>query len=235
MTDTDRAAHRSIEAAGYAKITAPSSFGRPARLEWLPIAKLVIDPEYQREITTEGRKNIRIIASKFNWSMFAPVIVAKCGGGLYAIVDGQHRTTAAALVGIESVPCAVIEAVRGEQAAAFRAINGNTTRLHTLQLFHAAVAARDPDALLVVEVCARAGAKIMRSPTQTSKLKPGQTLVVGTIAKGIARFGEAVTILGLRCLIESGGGNAGLLNRTVVCGALEVLADHKEWHAFDKR
>jgi hypothetical protein len=75
--------------------------------------------------------------------MFTPVVVAPAGSSRYAIVDGQHRTTAALICGADRVPCAIIECNRGEQAAAFRAINGTVTALNTMQLHHAAIAAGD--------------------------------------------------------------------------------------------
>lgn len=131
---------RPIETQDYAAIVVPSSFGSPPKLEWLSISSLVIDPEYQREITPRGRANVRRIAIAFDWAMFSPVIVAPVGSGQFAIVDGQHRTTAAKLCGIDRVPCVVIDVGKAIQAQAFKAINGNVTRMHTVHLHHASVA-----------------------------------------------------------------------------------------------
>jgi len=217
---------RTIETASYAKITAPSSLGKPPKLEWLSIKQLVVDPEYQREITIVGRKNIRRIVENFNWSMFAPIMVASVGGNKFAIVDGQHRATAAALCGVDKVPCAVIEALRGEQAAAFRAINANTTRLHTVQLHHAAVAAKDPRALKIAEVVKKAGVRIPRSP---GRRLDGDCLCVETIARGIERAGEAVVILALRAIVHSGDGRSEELNKTIIGSTINVLGMHPDW------
>jgi hypothetical protein len=192
-----------------------------AALEWIAIACLVVDQKYQREITIVGRKNIRHIAENFNWSMFTTVMVAPIGGGRYAIVDGQHRTTAAALCGIEKVPCEVIEAARGEQAAAFRAVNANTTRPHTVQLFHASVAAGEPEALRIVGVCERAGVRIARS---LGTLREYETFCVGAIGKGIQRYGEAVVTLALKAIVHSGDGRPEELGRTIIAAVIEVLA-----------
>ena len=115
-------------------------------LQWLPIDQLGIDPAYQRDILRRGHDNIGRIARRFDWRKFGTVIVAPIAGGRYAIVDGQHRTTAAAVRGIESVPCQIIMADPGEQAAAFAAINGAVTGMTPLQLHAARVAAGDPDA-----------------------------------------------------------------------------------------
>lgn len=220
---------RAIEIGDYASIDIPSSFGRPPRLEFLSIKDLVIDSDYQREITSVGRKNVRRIAAEFDWSMFAPVIVAPAGSNKFAIVDGQHRTTAARLCGIERVPCAIIDVGKVIQARAFKAINGNVTRMHTLHLHHASVAAGDEAALRIAETCRKAGVTIVRNPTQANRLQIGETVVVTTIARAIARFGEAPTILGLKTIIGTGGGNPGLLSKTIIWGVTEVLHDHPEW------
>jgi 5-carboxymethyl-2-hydroxymuconate isomerase len=222
---------RSIETKGYAKLTLPATFGKVPKLEWLSIASLVVDPEYQREISSLGRKNIRHIAEHFSWSMFGTVMVAAIGGSRFAIVDGQHRTTAAALCGIERVPCQIVDAPRGEQAAAFRAINGNTTRPHTIQLFHAAVTAGEPKALRVVEVCGRAGIRIVRS---LCALRDRETFSVGTIGKGIERHGEATVEIALRMIVHSGDGRAEELNRSIINAVVEVLAAHPDWQRNER-
>jgi len=221
---------RPIEITDYAAFVTPTTFGHPPKLDWLSISDLVIDPEYQREITPRGRRNVRVIAAEFDWAMFSPVVVAPAGSSKFAIVDGQHRTTAAKLCGIERVPCYIIDVGRAIQARAFRAINGNITRMHTLHLHHAMVAAGDDQALRIADVCRKAGVTIVRNPTQSTKLKPGETCTVGEIRKALARFGEASTILGLRTIVSTGDGNAGLLFKTVIWGTIEVLHDHPEWH-----
>jgi hypothetical protein len=89
---------------------------------------LVVDTEYQREIGRKGATNVMQIAEHFDWSKFAPVVVAPVEGGRFAIVDGQHRTTAAMLREIKEVPCQVVQADRAKQAAAYAAVNGNITK-----------------------------------------------------------------------------------------------------------
>jgi ParB-like chromosome segregation protein Spo0J len=55
-------------------------------------------------------------------------------GGRFAIIDGQHRTTSAAILGIETVPCQIVIAEQTEQAAAFKAINGTITPISQMAL-----------------------------------------------------------------------------------------------------
>lgn len=217
---------RGIETKGYAKLAVPSTFGKLPKLEWLSISSLVVDPEYQRDISNVGRKNIRHIVEHFNWSMFGTVMVAVIGRNRFAIVDGQHRTTAAALCGIEKVPCQIIDAPRGEQAAAFGAINGNTTRPHAIQLFHAAVAAGEPSAIRIIQVCGKAGISVPRS---LSGAKDYQTYSVASISKGIERHGRTVVELALRLIVHSGDGRAEDLNRTIIVSVIEILARFPDW------
>src|SRR5919107_4150563 len=132
------------------------SAGPAPMLQWISISDLVVDPSYQRPIVGKGRKNVDRIARSFSWSCFAPVVVSPVEGGKFAIIDGQHRTTAAALVGLETVPCQVVIAAREEQAAAFKAINGITTPISAMALHAAALVAGEPWAVQVAEVCARA-------------------------------------------------------------------------------
>lgn len=225
---------RPISTEGYAALETPRTFGRPPQLKWLPISALVVDPEYQREIAYLGRKNVRRIAQNFNWSMFAPVVVAAVGGDQYAIVDGQHRVTSAKLCGLDKVPCAIIEATRGEQAAAFKAINGNITRLSSIQLFHASVAAGDENARRIAAVCAAADVIILRYPKAVDRIEPGETLTPVIIGRAVAKFGEATTTLALRLLRYAGGGEPGTLRAPIIFGTTEVLHDHPEWRDAKK-
>lgn len=218
-----------IQVGGYGNVRPARTQGAPPRLEWLPIAKLVVDAAYQREIGPQGRNNVRRIAERFNWSMFSPVIVAAAGGDRFAIVDGQHRVTAAALCGLERVPCQIIEAVRAEQAAAFFAINDAVTKLSRMQLHHAALAAGDPAAEEAAAVCAHADCVILRYPKPWNEIAVGETMAVVAIGKAIRRFGADTVTTALRAIRDSGDGNAGMLRSQVIFGAAEVLHDHPEW------
>lgn len=220
---------RKIEISDYERVNLPSSLGRPPELKWISIADLVIDTAYQREITRQGRTHVRAIAAAFCWSKFKVPVVAAAGSGKFAIVDGQHRITAAALAGLEREPCAVITASQAEQASAFSAINGAVTRMHQLQIFRAACVAGDRNALKVRAVAQKAGVTIVGTPTQTNRLPRGSTMAVMTIERAIEKFGAAITELALRMVMESGQGEPLTLCRPVIYGTAEVLADHREW------
>jgi hypothetical protein len=99
---------------------------------------------FRRHATNLNRRHVDRIARAFSWSCFAPVVVSPVAGGKFAIIDGQHRTTAATLVGFDSVPCQIVIAAKEEQAAAFKAINGTTTPISVMALHAAALVACEP-------------------------------------------------------------------------------------------
>jgi hypothetical protein len=199
--------------------------GERPELQWLKIAKLRIDPRYQRDIGQRGANNILAIASAFSWSKFAPLIVASLGGGLYAIVDGQHRATAAALYGFESVPCVIITADQAAQADAFVAINANVTAMSPLQIHAARLAAGDKAAVTLTDVCLDAGVSICRYPIPANKMKPGETLAVAMLQAQLERFGKDVLIAALCCITQTRKGNVGMIRAAIVEGLCLALKD----------
>jgi ParB-like nuclease domain len=192
--------------------------GPAPQLRWLETKDLVVDPTYQREIGKRGAANIRQIAENFDWSKFAPVIVAPIEGGQWAVVDGQHRTTAAMLRGVEKVPCQVVQADRVQQAAAYAAVNGNITKTTPQQLYHAKLAARHPDCVELDQVCASAGVEVVRRNLVMKRVRVGQTQAVGALSRCLRDYGSATLITALQCITQSSDGNAGFVRATVVEG-----------------
>jgi hypothetical protein len=192
-------------------------------LIWIETSKLVVDGAYQREIGKRGRQNVQLIAEHFDWSKFAPVIVAPVEGGLYAIVDGQHRTTAAMLRGIEQVPSQVVQADRAQQAAAYAAVNGNVTKTTPQQLFHARLAAGEEDAEAVALVCLSGGVEILRRNIIQAKMAVGQTQAVGALQRCLRDYGRETLITALQCITQTSDGNAGFVRATIIEGLCEAL------------
>lgn len=198
--------------------------GPAPQLQWIEIARLRVDEVYQRPVTKVGRANIARIAANFRWHRFAPVVVSPVPGGFFAIVDGQHRVTAAASIGIEAVPCQVILADRREQADAFRSINGDVTRIHKMAVFAAAVAAGEPDAVRLAGIAARAGVEILRYPVRDLDQKPGQTMAIAGMVEILGAHGEAVLDLTLRGIRESQGETRGVMTGQILRGTAEFVA-----------
>jgi hypothetical protein len=208
------------------KFESPTSAFAPGpapMLTWIPTENFVVDDAYQREVGRRGRHNVDHIAENFDWSKFAPVIVAPVEGGLYAIVDGQHRTTAAMMRGIPEVPCQVVQADRAQQAAAYAAVNGNITKTTAQQLFHARLTAGEAGAVELAGICVAAGVEIVRWNVVQAKMAVGQTLAVGALARCAREYGRETLITALQCITETADGNAGFVRATIIEAFCEAL------------
>lgn len=186
-------AFRSVEI-GDIPVAAPSDPGSPPMLQWLKLSDLSVDEAYQREIGERGWRSIKSIASKFQWSKFGTILVAPVAGGIYAIVDGQHRAHAAAICGFEAVPCQVVQINRGEQASAFAAVNSDRVQVTLWQAFRAALAAGEEWAVKANGACEDAGCKLMMGNTSANAKRAGEIYAIGRIRAAVDGLGpEAVT------------------------------------------
>lgn len=200
-------------------------------LRWIEIEQLVIDPAYQREITRQGADNVRRIAKAFDWRFFSAVVVSPVEGGRFAIIDGQHRTTAAALCGFKQVPCQIVHAAPNEQAAAFNAINGTTTKVSSLSRFRAAVAAGEPAAVRAKRLTDAAGIRILPYPiaANSAAAQAGDTMAVNVILRLCERYDDAFLATMFRAVRAAAGDMPGQISMLVLRSFADVLGDHPEW------
>lgn len=221
---------RSISTDGISAVEPATTFGAAPQLQWIKVADLRVDDSYQRPIDTPtSRASIRAIAARFDWRYFAPVVTSPIIGGLFAVVDGQHRATAAALCGIELVPCMVIIADPREQAQAFRAINGQVTRVSGGQLFRARIAACDAEATRVRACCEKAGVRLLFSNQQAAKMKPNETYALNVISSLVTTHGDAAVTRGLQAIRASAGDCQGYLTAGIIKPVVSCLAEHPGW------
>lgn len=212
---------RRIDASKLTPVKPESEIGERPKLYWLPLTRLYVDDRYQRNVLATGLANVYRIAREFEWRKFSPVIAAQVDD-LYAVVDGQHRCYAAALRGIDEVPCLIIHATLAEQAAAFAAINGRTTRISELHVHAAAVTAGDPAAIALADLCRACGVEICRYPVPENKMTAGQTLAVGTLRQCLGMYGEAALGLALRCIVAAHPNTAGVLRAPLIRAMSEM-------------
>lgn len=203
--------------------------GERPRLEWLPVSALRVDPRYQREILGRGARNIRRIIEGFDWRLFTPVICVAVEDGVYAIIDGQHRATAALMhPHVREVPCQIVDGDLADQARAFVAINDQVTRLTSLQIFAAALAAGESGARDVWRCCKAAGVTVPAYPKPRFKLGRGETLAIGAIREAVAKAGAYATGLALAALAAQDEEGGGLVNRDTIkglVGAIQQIAN----------
>jgi hypothetical protein len=203
-----------------------ADIGDKGELVWLPLKSLAIDPVYQRAILDSGKANIRRMIEGFSWLLFGTLVVARRGRSTYAVIDGQHRATAALMHGrIRDVPCLVLKGGIEAEARAFSAINANVTRIHALQSFRASVAAGDIVSRNLVAICARANVSI--APYPKPDLDPGETMALGTVRICLRRHGEKLLVAALK-LLRAADGDAGL-GASSVMGTCDALSKNEAW------
>lgn len=206
---------------------APLDAGPKPELKWVEIKKIFVEAAYQRDIGERGLKNIRQIAQNFRWSRFTPVILAPRGDGTFALIDGQHRATAAATLGIASIPAQIVEMSARERAEAFTYINGAVTALSVMAKFHAAVAAGHASATAAQRALDAAKARILKYPVPASKMKVGDSLAAATLILCAERFGEKPLASALKGLVRRG--NPGDLTAPVIEAAARLVASRPKW------
>lgn len=222
---------RAVVIAEKDKISTPQHLGAPPMLNWLPISDLVIDDQYQRELNRANWTAISKIARDFHWSRFSPVFVAPSLGGKYAIIDGQHRTHAAALCGIEMVPCQIVQMDAKQQAASFAAINGMATKVTPYQIFRAGLAAGEKWAVDCADTCTAADCRLMTSYVSGEAKKPGQITTIALIRSHVAKGRNASVTLALRGVRHSEFGNDAAAYTTDVLKPLIAAVVDRPWLA----
>lgn len=168
-----------------------------------PVADMVIDRRYQREISTKARGVIQRIAQAWDWRCYQPITVTPSEGGKLAIVDGQHRAHAAALCGITHLPAMEVEMTAHEAAVAFNAINTRRTRLSRTQVFHAALFAGEGWARELQAAVSEAGVEIARSNPSYKKRKPAVLYSIGHVKKMVLNGEGAAVTAGLSAIATS--------------------------------
>jgi len=195
-------------------------------LQWLRISDLVIDPQSRRPITGGGRRKIERIAQSFSWSCFLPVMVAPVQGAKFAIIDGQRRTTAAALAGLEEVPCQIVAISESDHAFAFSTINQTHRPASRLTSQATSLLASEPSAIQLAELCSRAGVELLRYPVPVDRQASGQTMAIGAIAQCLKRYGEETLITALQCITQTTNNLPGALSARSIKAICAILGNN---------
>lgn len=202
------------------KVQLPAG-ARPV-LRWIKPTTLLVDETYQRDLKRKSYKLIEKIAANFSWAHMKPPVVVEVDAGLH-VVDGQHTAIAAASIGLAEIPIFIVTAPEIEsRARAFVGHNADRIRVDAFAVHKAMLAARDPDALDIANVCERAGVRI-RNFGKTSIIAEGDTAAIGTIRGLIKRQGVRKAREVLEALRK--GQRSGIM-------AHEILAADKVMHVL---
>lgn len=159
-------------------------------LVWVRPDQLLINSAYQRSLSERSMQLIQRIVGHFDWRHLKPPVVTRCGeSDTYEVIDGQHTAIAAATHGgIDRLPALLISVQEIEdRARSFLSHNRDRVAMSATQLFFAAVAAGDEDALTIAQVCERAGARILRLPPSNGRFRAGDTMAVSVLRMMVRR------------------------------------------------
>jgi len=170
------------------------------RIEWVSPTELLVDEAYQRTLHERSINLIRRLVANWDWRRFKPPIVVKTEHG-YEVIDGQHTSIAAATRTFPRIPVLVVDAAEMvDRAAAFLGHNRDRLAMTPMQLYFAAVAAQDPEAMAMDRVCRAAGVRMLKYGRPNYKV--GESVAVGAIRSLVNRCGEEAAITVLRALVE---------------------------------
>ena len=209
-------------------VTPQSEFvpGPAPFLEWIETEKLVVDASYQREIGRRGAINVNQIAENFDWSKFAPVIVAPVEGGssllLMVSIGRRPRCCAVRRLCLAKLFRLTAHGRRRHMppstAILPRRLHSNSiTQGSLLKILRHCAA----------EVCAAAEVEIVRQIQPN--LKRGQTSAVGALTRCFNLYGRDTLITALQCITQTADGNPGFVKATIVEALCEVLNGVPEW------
>lgn len=152
-------------------------------------------------------------------------MVAPVEGAKFAIIDGQQRTTAAALAGFDEVPCQIVGVSGGDQAFAFTTINEPGRSPSRLTSQATSFLASEPQAIQLAEVCSRAGVELLRYPVPVGRQAAGQTMAIGAIAQCLKRYGEETLITALHCITQTTNNRPGALSARTIKAICAILGN----------
>ena len=139
--------------------------GAAGEIEIVELAKLRIDPLYQRDLIADF-----VEAMADNWDIVTAgtIVVSRRPNGDLYIVDGQHRSAAAVRAGETHILAQVLSEPSAEEEARLR-LKGNFKRTDRIyEVFRARIAAGDPKARKIKRILKDLDTQINYSPTGES-------------------------------------------------------------------
>lgn len=179
---------RAISAIPLPADVVPGEIGPRPRIVRMNPADLSVDAKYQRELSRKSITLIHKLVAGWDWRRFKPPVVARVGDSWH-VIDGQHTAIAAVTHGgIGEIDVMIVDAEEGiDRAKAFIGHNRDRVAITNTQIFFAAAAAGDEDALTAMQVCERAGATILRNPTPGRPFRAGELIAVAGLVRLIKR------------------------------------------------
>lgn len=180
--------------------------GPVPEVKFLSPEQLVINEEYQRDLSGTSILQIKKMATNFDWRSYKAITVAPTDEpGIYEVVDGQHTAIAAATNGnVPFLPAILMDAKTLEdKAGGFLGINRNRIALTPAAIYAAEVAAKDELAVCVEEALQETGAVILPLPKPKGKWKVGETIAIGAMKEIVRQYDQKRLVRVINILMEA--------------------------------
>lgn len=178
---------------------------RPPELLWVKPTELYVDESYQRTLSRRSVGLITRVLKSWDWTHVKPPIVCRDETGRLEVIDGQHTAIAAAShPEIDKIPVMLVQARSvADRARAFVGHNQDRIAVTPAQIHYSMVAARDPGAIAVDDVCRAAGVKVLKYPPSSNQFKPGDSMSIKGLQKLVQVFGAERATVVLRCMVQA--------------------------------
>lgn len=201
-------------------------------LQWMRPDMLAVDPAYQRSIDNNAsRALIAKITKNWDWDLCQPLIVSRRSDNSLFVVDGQHRLAAAiernAVIAndIEQLPCFICNyGDVSEEAQRFVDFNRNRKSLKPVDLWRAALAAQEPDAMAIVAALDEAGLHV-HSSSNNANLPKGAITNISGLYRILKEQGAAQLAVALDVLSQAFKGQPLQYAGTILTGIAAIVAD----------
>jgi len=202
--------------------------GTKQTFEWLPVGDLAVDPKYQRCL---DRRGVDKIAREFDPDLVGVFTISRRDSGEEVILDGQHRQ--AAILDLwgehERVPCQVFHGLsREREAKLFADMNVKRVRPHTVDVYIALLAAKDPETVAIDRIIRKNGLAVNRNLRRAGAIRSPETL--RRIFKGA---GPEILDRTLDLLVKAGHADEEPLAGEVILGTAVVLSRYA--HVIDEK
>lgn len=158
--------------------------GRAPEIIYPRLDQLVVNEEYQRGLSKTSTKQIKRMASAWDWSSFkTPNVAITEDPDSFEVIDGQHTAIAAASNGhILILPCLLVPAVTlREKAQGFLGVNLSKIGLTRQAIYNAQLASGDEIATSVQVALNASGCRVLALPPPDGKYSVGELMAIGTL------------------------------------------------------
>ncbi|RUQ67060.1 hypothetical protein ELZ18_16015 [Brucella abortus] len=198
--------------------------GKPPRLDYIPVAQIYTDHNYQREL---DERRVQKLVKGFAWTKFGAISLIENGPDKFAVVDGQHRLEAARRLGFDSVPSSITNAGQFKtEAEIFLALNRDRKNVTPIERYWAGLAAEDPETVRAKKVLDACGCEV--SPAIGVK-KPNYTNAITALMRSISYYGEKATREAIEIIRTAWPDDVNALRGVIIMGLAAVISNNADY------